>query len=321
MWQKRIGRGRLGRGRRGPGRRSSRNAPAAPRRRGPWALAKATVSSWSGDRAPKMAAALAYYSAFALAPLLLIAIAVAGLVFGADAARGAVVREVGGLVGPDGARAVEEILARAWRRREGALALGLGVAALLVAATGVFGELQDSLNTIWKVEKKPGRGLLGTLKDRFLSFTMVLGLGFLLLVSLVATAALQAFADFLTGEAKTVLLQILNFLVSFGVIAGLFTALFKLLPDAETRWRDAAVGGAATALLFTAGKILIGLYLGRSATASSFGAAGSFVILLLWLNYSAQILFLGAEFTKQFADRRGRPPRPDPDAVPLGTSP
>ena len=302
--------------RRGSKRRTSKK-DATPPRPGLWALAKATVTRWSEDRAPKMAAALAYYTAFALAPLLLIAIAVAGLVFGPEAARGAVVEQIRGLVGEEGGRTVEEILVRAWRPKEGTLALVLGIAALLAAATGVFGELQDSLNTIWKVQKKPGRGILGTLKDRFLSFSMVLGLGFLLLVSLVATAALQAFADLLTGDAQGLLLRILNFLVSFVFIAALFIALFKLLPDARTRWRDAALGGAATALLFTAGKVLIGLYLGRSSTASAFGAAGSFVVLLLWLNYSAQIVFLGAEFTKQWADRRGTPPRPDPDAVPL----
>jgi membrane protein len=290
-------------------------------KRSAWGLLKATLGNWSDDRAPKMAAALAYYTAFAIAPLLLIAIAVAGLLFGQDAARGEVGRQLDELIGKEGGAAVQQILQRAWRPKSGILATVLGVAALLVASTGVFAELQDSLNTVWKVRKKPGRGLLGTLKDRFLSFSMVLGIGFLLLVSLVLTAALEALGNHLAGPEAGILLRILNLAVSFGVIAFLFAAMFRLLPDAETRWKEAWIGGALTALLFSLGKFAIGLYLGRSAVGSTYGAAGSFVVFLIWVNYSAQIVFLGAEFTKSYADVFGQPPEPDPDAVPIEVPP
>ncbi len=292
-------------------------APSTPPRRGLVGLFKATFESWSADRAPKMAAALAYYTAFAVAPLLLIAIAVAGLLFGQEAARGEVGRQLHDLIGPEGGRAVQELLARAWKPKTGIVATLVGLAALLVAATGVFAELQDSLNTIWKVRKKAGRGVIGTLKDRFLSFAMVVGIGFLLLVSLVLSASLEIVGNHLAGPGSGALMQTLHLSLSFGVIAFLFAAMFKLLPDAETRWKEAWIGGALTALLFTLGKVGIGLYLGRSAVGSTYGAAGSFVVFLLWVNYSAQILFLGAEFTRTYAVLYGKPPRPRSDAEPL----
>jgi len=285
-------------------------------RRGILRLLRSTFSGWSEDRAPKMAAALAYYTAFAVAPLLLIAIALAGFFFGADAARGAVVHQIAGLVGQQGAETIQEILARAWQPKTGILATVIGVVALLIASSGVFGELQDSLNLIWKVKKRPGRGILGTISDRFLSFSMVVGVGFLLLVSLVASAALEALAGYMTDWAGGgLLIRALNFAISFGIITALFAALFKVLPDARSRWRDVWVGAAFTAFLFTVGKLLIGLYLGRSTVGTTYGAAGSFVVFLLWINYSAQIVFLGAEFTKTYADLYGRPPAPDRDAM------
>ncbi len=284
----------------------------AARRPGPAAFAKAVYGSWIEDRAPKMAAALAYYTAFAVAPLLLIAVAVAGLLFGREAAQGELVRQLASLIGQDGAELLQGLLQRAWRPRTGVLATLLGVAALLLASSGVFAELQDSLNTVWKVRKKPGRGILGTVKDRFLSFSMVLGTGFLLLVSLILSSALEAVAPRLPSGG---LWRLLHDVLSLTVISLLFASIFKLLPDARTRWKDAWIGGGLTALLFTAGKLGIGLYLGRSTFGSAYGAAGSFVVFLLWVNYSAQILFLGAEFTKAWADRFGSPPRPDADAV------
>lgn len=278
-------------------------------------LLRTTFDSWSEDRAPKMAAALAYYAAFAMAPTLLIAIAVAGLVFGPDAARGAVAREVEGLIGRESAETLQGVIERAWNPKAGLIATIVGVLTLLVAATGAFGELQDSLNQIWKVKKKPGRGILGTLKDRFFSFTMVLSLGFLLLVSLVATAAVEAVADYVTGPGGGILLRGINLVLSLGIITLLFAAIFKYVPDARTRWRDAWMGATLTALLFTLGKYLIGVYLGTSTIGTTYGAAASFLVILLWVNYSAQILFLGAEFTKAWADRQGRAPKPDRDAV------
>ena len=278
--------------------------------------------AWIEARAPKMAAALAYYSAFAVAPLLVIALAVAGFVFGADAARGALVSQLDGLLGESGAQVVEDLIRRSSRPRETLLAAALAVVGLLIASTGVFAELQDSLNALWKVRKRPGRGLLGTLRDRFLSFTMVLGVGFLLLVSLVASAALQGIGAFITGWAgKSALLLGLNHVLAFGLVTLLFGAMFRFLPDARTRWRDVWLGASVTAALFTLGKFLIGLYLGRSTWASTYGAAGSFVVFLIWVNYSAQIFFLGAQFTKTYADRLGVPPRPRAGAVPVACPP
>lgn len=278
-------------------------------------LAKATLSNWVADRAPKMAAALAYYTAFAVAPLLLIAIAVAGILFGQEAARGQIADQIGGLVGRKGAEAIQDILKNAWQPQAGAIATILGVAALLVAVTGAFGELQDSLNQIWKVRKREGRGIGGVIKDRFLSMMMVLGIGFLLLVSLVMTAGLEAMSGaFVSWGGGGIALKVLGHVISFAIVAVLFAAMFKVLPDAETRWKDVWIGGIFTAVLFTLGKLLIGLYLGKSTVGTTFGAAGSFVVFLLWVNYSAQILFLGAEFTKTHADLHGAPPRPDRDA-------
>lgn len=280
-------------------------------------LAKSAAVAFGADRAPKMAAALAYYTAFAIAPLLLIATALAGLLFGDDAARGEVVRQLSGLVGEDGARALQGILERAWKPKEGLLATVLGVLALVVASTGVFAELQDSLNRIWNVRKKPGRGILGTLKDRLLSFSMVLGIGFLLLVSLLLSTALQALSGYVAGWAgKGLLLQGASVAGSFLLVVLLFGAMFRFLPDARTRWRDVWVGATVTAALFTLGKFLIGLYLGRGTFGSTYGAAGSFVIFLVWVNYTAQIFFFGAEITKAYADRFGKPPVPTAAAQP-----
>lgn len=281
-----------------------------------WALIRLTVERWTDDKVPKLAAALAYYTSFAIAPVLLIAIALAGMIFGADAARGAVSREISGLVGFRIGDEIEGLLKNAWQPKAGMLATILGVIALIFGASGVFVELQDSLNIIWKVKKKAGRGVWGTVRDRFLSFTMVLGIGFLLLVSLALSAALEALSQWMMqGRSETLLIRLLNPVVSMVVISGLFAASFKALPDARTRWRDVAVGAVLTAVLFTLGKFLLGLYLGRNTIGTTYGAAGSFVLLLLWIYYSSQIFYLGAEFTKAWADLRGAPPRPESDAV------
>lgn len=278
-------------------------------------VVKTAFGSWSTDKAPKMAAALAYYSAFALAPMLFIAIAVAGLAFGQEAARGQVVSQIEGLVGEDSAKAIQDVLQKVNQPKASIVASIIGFFALLFGASGVFGELQDSLNVIWKVKKKPGRGILGTLKDRFLSFSMVLGLGFLLLVSLVVSAGLAALGNLIGGDDAGFLLKALSFVFSFVVVTGLFSLMFRYLPDARTRWKHALIGGAVTAILFTAGKFAIGAYLGHSKVVSTYGAAGAFLLVLLWVYYSSQILFLGGEVTKAYADADGRAPAPDPDAV------
>jgi membrane protein len=278
-------------------------------------IARTAFSRWSSDKAPKMAAALAFYSSFALPPLLFIAIAIAGLAFGQDAARQQVVAQIQGLIGADSARALDDILQKLNTPKTGALASILGVLALFFGASGVFGELQDSLNVVWKVKKKAGRGILGTIKDRFLSFSMVLGLGFLLLVSLVVSAGLAALGNLIGGADAGVLLKALSFVFSFAVVSALFMLMFRFLPDARTRWREALLGGAITAFLFTLGKFAIGAYLGRGKIATTYGAAGAFLLVLLWVYYSSQILFLGGEVTKAYADSAGRAPAPDPDAV------
>ena len=308
--------------RRGHQARSADHRESGRKRHPVLTLLRSTISSWSEDRVPKMAAALAYYTAFAVAPLLLIAIAIAGLVFGKEAARGSVVAQIQNLVGQEGARSVQELLLKAWKPHEGMIATALGAIAFLVAATGVFGELQDSLNMIWKVRKQRGRGFLRVLCDRFLPFSMVVGLGFLLLVSLVASAGLQAFGDLIAGWAGGgVVMKALNFLISLAFVTAVFAAVFKVLPDLRLRWRDVLPGAAVTAVLFTIGKFLIGFYLGKKTFGSTYGSAGSFVVFLLWVNYSAQIVFLGATFTKKWMDFSGASPPTKSDAERIECNP
>jgi len=282
-----------------------------------WPMLKETAKKGLDDDVFSLGAALAYYTVFSLAPLLLIAISVAGLVYGRDAVQGRLVDEIQGLVGRQGAEAVQTMLAHNWRSGSGILPTLVGVVTILFGVSGVFGQLQSSLNKIWGVLPKPDRALKAFFKSRFLSFGMVLGIGFLLLVSLIVSAALSAVSTYAIGLVPSlkVLFTILSFVVSFAVITLLFAMIFRYLPDAKVSWEDVWVGSAATALLFTIGKSLIGLYLGKSSVASAYGAAGSFVVLLLWVYYSSQILFLGAEFTQVYAKRYGKEIAPDRHAV------
>jgi len=245
-------------------------------------LIKDTFSEWSEDKVPRLSAALAYYTAFALAPLLLIAIAVAGLVFGREAATNQIGQQLAALLGPTAAGAVNAMVKAANANQGGGIIASIiGVATLLFAASGVFGELQDSLNTIWEVQPKPNQGLMATIKQRFFSFAMVLGVGFLLLVSLVLSAALGAVGGIVAGQQadQSLVWKAINFVVSFGVTTLLFALIYKVLPDAKVQWRDVWVGALVTALLFTLGKAALGWYLGRPGTTSTYGAAGSFVAL------------------------------------------
>lgn len=275
---------------------------------------KQTVNEWLADKAMRLGAALAYYSVFSIAPLVIIAIAISSFVFGEQAAQGEIVQQIQGMVGESGARAIEDMLASNKERGSGGLATAFGVVALLFGASGVFGQLQDALNTIWKVEPKPGRGVLGVIKDRFFSFTMVLGTGFLLLVSLIVTAALEAITKFIAGDAG-VPLQIVNTVFSMAFVMLLFALIFKYVPDIKIEWRDVWIGAALTALLFTVGKYLIGLYLGQASVTSSYGAAGSLVVLLLWVYYSSLILLFGAEFTRVHASKSGHRVPPSDNAI------
>lgn len=284
-----------------------------------WVLLRETFKDWTDDKAPRLAAALAYYTVFSLAPLLVLAITIAGFVLGNnDPIREQVVSQVQGLAGQQAAQSVSEMIDQTNKPASGIIAGILGIATLIFGATGLFGQLQDALNTIWEVKPKPNRGIMGMIKDRFLSFTMVLGISFLLLVSLVISAMLALLNNFFSGVLgdAAFLGQIINFVVSLGVITVIFALIFKVLPDADIAWNDVWVGALVTSVLFNIGKLLIGLYLGNSSAASAYGAAGSLVILLLWVYYSAQILFFGAEFTQVYARMFGsREVRPSENAV------
>jgi membrane protein len=270
-----------------------------------WSLLAETFSGWYEDRVPRLAAALAYYTVFALAPGLILIIALAGLLLGKTAAQGQIISQVEDLAGQAGAEAVRAAIESARNAGGSLLATGFGVVTLLFGLWGVFGELQDALNTIWGVTTRPGRGVIGVITQRFWSFTMVVGIGFLLLVSLAASAWLAAVGKFFSRllPFPVVVIETANVLLSFVVITFMFAVIYKLLPDVQIAWRNVWTGAAVTAVLFTIGKTLIGLYLGRSTVASVYGAAGSIIVILLWVYYSAQVVFLGAEFTKVYSRR------------------
>jgi len=270
-------------------------------------LFKRTLSAWSEDKAPTLAAALAYYTVFSIAPLLIISVAVAGLAFGEEAARGEVQEQLQGLVGANGAKVIQDMMLSASKPAEGLIATVVGLGILLFGATGVFAQLQDTLNVIWKAEPPKINGILDFLRVRLLSFTMVLGVGFLLLVSLLLNAALAAVGAYASRLVPgwEFFWQLINLGISFAVITLLFAMIYKVLPDAQVEWRDVWLGAAVTALLFSLGKFAIGLYLGKSSVASTYGAAGSVAILFIWVYYSAQLLFLGAEFTHAYSERHG----------------
>lgn len=270
-------------------------------------LLKSTYTQWSRDKVPRMGAALAYYTIFSLAPLLVIAIAIAGFVFGREAVEGRITYEIQGLIGSESARAVQTMIQSAHKPAHGVIATIFGVVLLLVGASGVFSEMQDALNTIWKVDTTSKTGVWNLVKYRFLSFGMVLGIGFLLLVSLLLSAALSAVTTYASSflPIPPAALHAVDFLFSVFFIAALMALIFKLLPDVKIAWGDVWVGAALTSLLFTAGKFLIGFYIGKSVTMSAYGAAGSVVIILAWIYYSAQLLYFGAEFTHVYSKECG----------------
>ncbi|MBC7957103.1 MAG: YihY/virulence factor BrkB family protein [Cytophagales bacterium] len=273
-----------------------------------WRLMKEAAIAWSDDYAASMGAALAYYTTFSAAPLLLIVVSVAGLVFGQDAARGEIFNQLNGMIGEEGAIAVQGLLQSVSKPAEGVLGTLVGTAVLLIGATTVFAELQDALDRIWRAPvRERSSGLWSLLRARVLSFGMILGIGFLLMVSLVMSAALSALGRWwspLFGGWE-LLAQGVNLVVSFALITVIFAMIYKIMPRVRVAWRDVWVGAAVTALLFSIGKSLIGLYIGRSGVTSGFGAAGSLAVLLLWVYYSAQIFLLGAEFTWVYAHHCG----------------
>jgi len=273
-----------------------------------WGMLRESFNEWMDVNAPRLGAALAYYTLFSIAPLLLIAIAVAGQVYGEQAAHGEVFGEIKDLVGQTGADAIQEMLKHSNTLEGKTLCTVFGALLLLIGASAVFVELQVALNTIWRVKVKPGAGLAAMIRSRFLSFTLVVSTGFILLVSLLVSAALAALANLWTPasvEGTTYLWQAVNDLVSLAIITLLFALLFKVLPDVRIAWRDIWVGAAVSATLFTVGKFALGLYLGQCSVTSPFGAAGSLAVLLIWVYYSSQLVLIGAVFTRVHALHRG----------------
>jgi membrane protein len=274
-----------------------------------WAdLARQAIGAWFDDRAPTMGAAIAFYTMFSLAPILVIVIAIAGFAFGPQAAEGALFGELADLVGPESAGAVQVMLRSASRTQSGIIATAVGIGTLIVAATGVFGELQSALNVIWKASPAGSFSAWHVLKSRILSLSVILVIGFLLLVSLVISAALTAFSDYLdrTLPSLSSILYLIHLALSFGFTTVLFGVMFKILPDKRVEWQDVWLGAVVTALLFSLGKHLISLYVGSSQMASTYGAAGALIIVFVWIYYSAQIFLLGAEFAKAYGDQSRR---------------
>ncbi len=271
-------------------------------------LVKLTYQDWSKDNASRLAAALAYYTVFSLAPLLVLVILITGLLWQQDVVRSHIMTQIQGLVGPQGAGFISTVISHQGTRGQGIISTVAGIIALVLGALGVFQELQSSLDTIWNVEPKPTKGLMQSIRrivvDRLLSFTMILGIGFLLLVSLVISTGITAVQGMIRNvlPVSPLAIEAVNLIISIGIITVLFALIFKLLPDAKIAWRDVWLGAFATAVLFAIGKTVIGIYLGNSNVASSYGAAGSLIIVLLWIYYSAQILFFGAELTQVYAN-------------------
>ncbi len=270
-----------------------------------WSLLKDTALNWSSHKDSRLGAALAYYSIFSIGPLVLIAVAVAGFFFGAEAVRGEVGAQLRGLLGDNGAKAIDGIIAGADKPKEGLFATIFGIGTLIFAAIGVVVQLKDALNTVWEVPASKSGGIWGFVRTYLVSLAGVLSLGFLLLISLLLTTALAAAGKFFPAWLPETAMQVVGFIVSFGVITLLFAMMFKWLPDVSLTWRDVWLGAAFTALLFEIGKFLIGLYIGKQGLESTFGAAASLVVLLIWVYYSSQIVLMGAEFTRAYAMRHG----------------
>ena len=275
-----------------------------------WKLLKSTVLAFVEDEALSRGAAIAFYTVTSIAPILLIVVAVAGLVFGREAAQGAITAQLGGLMGQQTADVLQSAVASAGEKSSGVLATTIGIVTLIATASGVFGEMQSALNAIWKA-KPEGTTVSRLIRARAASLGLVAALGFLLIVSLVVSAGLTAFGNYLDSILPfgKVILSASNTVISVALISVLFAAIYKILPDRHLEWRDVIVGAVVTAILFTIGKSLIGWYIGSSAVASTYGAAGGLIVLLLWVYYSAQIFLLGAEFTKAYSDLRTGKPR------------
>jgi len=293
-----------------------------------WDLIKKTASNWSDLNAPRLGAALAFYTMLSIAPLLVLSVALAGLVFGPLAAEGRVVAQLQSIVGYQGGLALQDLLAHGRHLSSGLTALVVGIVLLIYGASSVFAELRDSLNLVWGFKTVTGPGVMGIIRSRFVAFAMVMGIGFLLLVSLLFSAAIAAAGKFFGGilPIPELVLHTANAVLSFLAVTILFALLYKVIPEVCIEWRDVWIGAAVTSALFSLGKLLVGLYIGKAGVGSAYGAAGSLVAFLIWVYYSAQIFFFGAEFTHQFSVRHGsrarlRKGRPEVAAAPAGTTP
>ena len=289
----------------------------------PFALLRQTFSEWLADKAPQLGASLAYYTVFSLAPLILVLLAIVGVIFRDDAA-GAwnkITQQMSYFLDPNALQAVQNIAEKASQSGKSTIATIIGVALALFGASGVFGQLQDALNTIWGVKAKPSRGIWGFLRTRFLSFAMVAGICFLLLVSLAIEALLKGFSHYVQSvlPGGIVIALTVYLIFDFAIVVLLFAMIFKFLPDVKIQWRDVWIGAVMTAILFGLGKWLLGFYLGSGAASSAYGAASSLITLLLWVYYSSQILLFGAEFTQVHAARAGREFKPSEYAVRVET--
>lgn len=283
-------------------------------------LLVAAFKEWNQDKAPRMAAALAYYTVFSLAPLLLLVIAIAGIFLGQEAAQGQILSQFQGLLGEQGAKTIQAAIENASQSGGGFLASVISIVALLFGASGVFTQLQAALNSAWEVKAKPKLGFWGFIRSRILSFSMILVIAFLLVVSLVVSAGLAALNQYMSDllPGADVLWQLLNIVITLGVLTLLFAMMYKVLPDAKVAWKDVWTGAFVTAVLFSVGKVALGVYIGNGSVGSAYGAASFLLILLVWIYYSAQILFFGAELTQVYASRYGSRIIPAEYAVSVG---
>jgi len=285
---------------------------------------RSTITQWIEDEPFQLAAALSYYTLFSLAPLMIIVIAIAGFAFGREAAQNQIVETIQGMIGQESAQAIQDMVQNASSKpKTGMISTVLGIIALIFGAGGVVGQLQTSLNRIWGVTAKPGQGIRGFVRQRFVSFSMILAIGFLLLVSLAVSAFLTGLTQWMGSlfGGTAVLAHALDILVSFVFVIALFAMIYKFLPDVRIEWRDVWIGAALTSILFTIGKSLIGLYLGSSGVTSTYGAAGSLITVLLWVYYSSLIFFFGAEFTQIYASEYGSGVVPSENAQPIAAAP
>jgi membrane protein len=285
-----------------------------------WTLISESVNAFIDDEALTRGAAIAFYTLTSIGPVLFIVVAIAGVVFGEDAARGAISDQLGGLMGQQGSDLLQAAIQSASQRSAGFIAAAVGIGTLVITASGIFTEMQQTLNVIWRAEPR-GTTMSRLIRARAVSLGLVGALGFLLLVSLVISTLLSALSDYINAYLSSghIILQALTFLVSFSLITLLFGAIYKVLPDKNIEWHDVLIGAIVTAFLFTIGKLLISLYIGSTAIASSYGAAGSLIVVLLWIYYSAQIFLLGAEFTKVYASHHGSHQRDKRDLLQQGS--